>query len=282
MFDAVGSRLFSCLTAGEAFEATRLELAILREHGREIAEAIGPNAQVVDLACGDGSRIALLAEHLREPARIMLADRAEGAAARVAAALAAGDSDLPILAADGESAWTTHVPSFARAARTVAYLPSSLIGELEPREAKDELQRLASECGPRGGLLVAVDLKKDPRELEVAYADQAGVAASFGLNLLARINRELAGTFQLAGFDHRAVFDAPKGRVELQVVSRRWQWAAVHGHWVNFAAGESITTLVAYKYTLEWFSSLAVRAGWKVERTFTDPDRKYALVLLGT
>jgi hypothetical protein len=40
--------------------------------------------------------------------------------------------------------------------------------------------------------------------------------------------------------------------------------------------------MVAYKYTLEWFSSLASSAGWNVDRVFMADDRKYALVLLRT
>jgi dimethylhistidine N-methyltransferase len=282
MFDSVGARLFACLAASEDHYLTRSELDILTSRGAEIAAAIGENAQLVDLACGDGARTTLLAEHLRSPARIALFDRTEHAASRLATTLSAASADLPILAGDGEGPFSARIPSFARAARTVAYLPASSIGELEPRDAKSELHRLAGECGPGGGLLVGVDLKKDAAELERAYADQAGIAASFGLNLLARINRELGGSFQLAAFDHRAFYDRLKGRVELQLVSKRWQWAAVHGQWVNFGAGEAITTLVAYKYTLEWFSSLATSAGWNVERVFTGDDRRYALVLLRT
>ena len=280
MFDAVGSRLFGCLAASEDHYLTRCELDLLRERGADIADAIGENAQLVDLACGDGARTMLLAGHLRHPARVAVFDRTENAASKVASALAANDPELPILAVDALQPFAARVPSFARAARTVAYLPASIIGELEPRDAKNELRRLAGECGAGGGLLVAVDLKKDPAELERAYADHGGVAASFGLNLLARINRELGGSFQLAAFDHRAVYDAAKGRVEVQLVSKRWQWAAVHGQWVNFGAGEAITTLVAFKYTLEWFASLASSAGWSIDKVFTGADRKYALVLL--
>lgn len=169
-----------------------------------------------------------------------------------------------------------------RGERTVAYLPSSIIGELEPRDAKEELRHLADACGAGGGLLVGLDLDKDEARLGAAYADRAGLAASFDLNLLVRINRELGGTFQLDGFEHRARFDRAKGRVEMQLVSKRWQWAAVHGHWFNFAAGEPITTLIATKYTVEWFASVAAAAGWKVERTFADAERRYALVLLTT
>ena len=40
-----------------------------------------------------------------------------------------------------------------------------------------------------------------------AYNDAAGVTAAFNLNLLARINRELAGTFDLAAFRHDAIYN---------------------------------------------------------------------------
>ncbi len=280
MFDTVGARLFACLATGEDHYLARRELAVLHANVAEIASVIGADAQLVDLACGDGARTTLLATHLANPARIAVVDRVTGAASRVGATLGADRPDLPVLALDTRAPWSVHVPAFERAARTVAYLPLGLIGELEPRDAKRELQRLAVECGPRGALLVGIDLERDPRALEAAYADRAGVAASFNMNLLARINRELAGSFQLAAFDHRAVYDRAKGRVELHAVSRRWQWAAVHGHWFNFGAGEAVTTLVAYKYTLEWFSSLAASAGWNVSRAFLADDRKYALLVL--
>jgi dimethylhistidine N-methyltransferase len=282
MFDAVGTRLFACLAASEDHYLTRCELELLTSHAEEVASAIGENAQLVDLACGDGARTQLLAARLQTPARITVIDRAEHAATQLADALAAKSDDLPILAVGGQDPLSARVPSFAHASRTVAYLPASIIGSLEPRDAKTELRRLAAEVGAGGGLLVGVDLKKDPSELERAYDDKEGLAAAFGRNLLARINRELAGSFQLEAFDHRAVYDSAKGRVELQLVSKRWQWVAVHGQWVNFGSGEAITTLVAYKYTLEWFSSLATSAGWKVDRVFTGKDRKYALLLLRT
>ena len=51
--------------------------------------------------------------------------------------------------------------------------------------------------GDDGGLVIGVDLKKDPRLLRAAYNDNTGVTAEFNLNLLSRINRELDGTFEL-------------------------------------------------------------------------------------
>ena len=73
--------------------------------------------------------------------------------------------------------------------------------------------------GASDRLLVGIDLRKDRRALERAYDDDAGVTARFNLNLLARINRELGGRFELAHFAHEAVWREPEGRVELSLVS---------------------------------------------------------------
>ena len=50
----------------------------------------------------------------------------------------------------------------------------------------------------------------------------AGVTAAFNLNLLARINRELGGTFDLDAFAH-APSTTREGRIEMHLVSRRDQ-----------------------------------------------------------
>jgi ABC-type multidrug transport system fused ATPase/permease subunit len=55
--------------------------------------------------------------------------------------------------------------------------------------------------------LLGADLKKDPAILEAAYNDALGVTSAFNLNVLARINRELKGTFDLRAFRHRAFYN---------------------------------------------------------------------------
>ena len=74
---------------------------------------------------------------------------------------------------------------------------------------------------PGGRLIVGVDLKKDARRLVLAYDDAAGVTAAFNLNLLARINRELGGTFDLAAFRHEAIYNPREGRIEMHLESMR-------------------------------------------------------------
>ena len=63
-------------------------------------------------------------------------------------------------------------------------------------------------------MLIGVDLEKNERTLYNAYNDAAGVTARFNLNVLARINRELGGNFDLSAFTHRAIYNrrAPPDR----------------------------------------------------------------------
>ncbi len=56
--------------------------------------------------------------------------------------------------------------------------------------------------GPDGHLVLGTDLVKDPRILEAAYDDSAGVTAEFNRNVLRVVNRELDADFDLTAFDH--------------------------------------------------------------------------------
>ena len=105
----------------------------------------------------------------------------------------------------------------------LGFFPGSTIGNLDPREAGRLLGMLRTTLSPGGRLIVGVDLKKDARKLVLAYNDAAGVTAAFNLNLLARINRELGGDFDLDAFRHHAIYDPRDGRIEMHLVSRRKQ-----------------------------------------------------------
>ena len=101
----------------------------------------------------------------------------------------------------------------------MVYFPGSTIGNLTPQEAQAFLRMTRGQVGPRGAMLVGVDLKKDANVLHAAYNDARGVTAAFNLNLLARINRELGGDFDLRRFAHYAFYNAPLGRIEMHLVS---------------------------------------------------------------
>jgi uncharacterized SAM-dependent methyltransferase len=126
-------------------------------------------------------------------ARLRHANDASPGATRNLAVLQAGGADAGI-PKRGE----------AGAPKLVLWLGSN-VGNLTRAEAAAFLRRVRQTMGPRDRLLIGIDWRKDRTVLEAAYDDAQGVTARFNKNLLARINRELGGHFDLAAFAHRAV-----------------------------------------------------------------------------
>lgn len=125
-----------------------------------------------------------------------------------------------------------------------------------------------------------MDLVKDPAVLVAAYDDAKGVTAAFNKNLLARINRELRGDFDLDAFEHRAVWNAAESRIEMHLVSLKDQVVHVAGQAFRFAEGETIHTENSYKFTIERMATLAAQAGWKLEQRWISREPAFGMVLL--
>jgi uncharacterized SAM-dependent methyltransferase len=134
--------------------------------------------------------------------------------------------------------------------------------------------------GSGGGLLVGFDLDKDESIVWPAYNDGRGVTAAFNLNLLARVNRELGGDFDLDAFTHRALYIREQERVEIHLVSRTAQLVRVAGLEFGFDEGETIHTEYSYKYSLEHIQRLTSRAGFQLIHQWLDPMRYFAVQYL--
>jgi uncharacterized SAM-dependent methyltransferase len=135
-------------------------------------------------------------------------------------------------------------------------------------------------AGTGGRLLIGVDLKKDRLMLEAAYDDAEGVTAEFNLNLLARVNRELGGDFQLKRFRHKAFYDERLGRIEMHLESMYAQFAHAAGERFDFAPGETIHTENSYKYTVTEFQALARRARFEPQHVWTDARNLFSVHLM--
>jgi dimethylhistidine N-methyltransferase len=195
--------------------------------------------------------------------------------------LAAAFPQLPLqpLCADFSKPLRLPIPPRAPR-RTVLYFPGSTIGNFENREAAVLLRKMRNEMGDAGGILIGVDLKKDPALIEAAYNDRAGVTAEFTLNMLARLNREIGSNFELSAFAHRAHYNPMAGRIETHIVSRREQQVKVGRVNVPFRADEAIQVEYSCKYSLEDFAALAARAGLAVKHVWTDPQRMFSVQYL--
>ena len=179
---------------------------------------------------------------------------------------------LKVVPVEGDFSRPLDLPR-RRGARTI-YFPGSTIGNLTPEEAHAFL-RMARDQAER--LVAGVDLKKDANVLHAAYNDSRGVTAAFNLNLLARVNRELGGDFDLKAFSHYAFYNAPVGRIEMHLISLKPQTVGVAGRRFDFQRGESIHTENSYKYSAAEFRALAASAGWRAGKLWTDAKGLFAL-----
>jgi len=281
LYDEQGARLFEEICELEEYYPTRTEIGILEQNIEEIASLLGSGANLVDLGSGSGIKTRLLLDHLDHPTAYWPVDVARAQLLETSARVAL---EYPRVAVEPVHADYTRPFQLPRSptgsGRTTLFFPGSTIGNFEPEDAVRFLRRIAPLCGPEGGLLVGVDLKKSPRSLHAAYNDAQGVTARFNLNLLAHANRELPADFDLDQFQHRAFYEATAGRIEMHLVSRRRQTVAVDGHSFAFANGEPLVTEHSYKYTLNEFRRLAARGGFQIVRVWCDPRAWFSVQYL--
>jgi dimethylhistidine N-methyltransferase len=285
-YDRHGSELFEQICRLPEYYPTRTEKKILRQHAREIARIIGPDAEVVEFGAGAAEKVRLLLDALDRPAGYLPIDISGPHLSAAVAPLQRAYPDVAMRVVAGDFTAQLALPAPLPQARArIGFFPGSTIGNFTPDEALGFLRNAAAMLrgGDRGqasagaGLLIGVDMVKDPAVLHAAYNDSAGVTAAFNLNLLQRINRELNGDFDLDAFDHYAFFQPGQSRIEMHLVSRVAQTVHVCDQRYGFAAGESIHTENSYKYTPARFRQLAERAGFRPAAMWTDEDSLFSL-----
>ena len=264
---------------------TRTERSILRAHAATIATCAGAPLELVELGSGSASKTRLLIESLIDEHGSLVfrpIDISASILEESSKDLLDAHPELEIhgLIGEYEAALRTLAATSSPHPRLVLWLGSS-IGNLTRDEAAVFLTRVRGSLGPRDRLLVGVDLRKDTEVLELAYDDPAGITAAFNLNLLARINRELGGNFDLHAFEHRARYDEEIGRVEMHLVSSQEQVVRIDALDANITFGrdEAIHTENSYKYSDAEIADLAQLANLEVEASWKDEDGLFSLNL---
>ena len=270
-YDAKGSKLFEKICRLPEYYLTRAELSLTRRHIASIGKFAGRGCELLEYGSGESLKTRLLIRALR-PKAYLPVDISASALERAAAQLSRAFPWLRItpVAADFSRPLDLPAPRHPR----VAYFPGSTIGNLTPEDAHGFLVRARAHAGR---MLIGTDLKKDANVLHAAYNDSRGVTAAFNLNLLERINRELGGDFDLRHFAHYAFYNAAHGRIEMHLISLQKQKTSIGRHRFTFERGESIHTENSYKYSVDGFRALAVNAGFRQERCWSDRKGLFAL-----
>ncbi len=280
-YDDRGSALFEQICAQPEYYLTRCEIALMDAHAAGIADELGSGVRLVEYGSGHAIKTRMLLEHLHAPVAYVPVEISPEPLRQSVERLAAEFPQLPLQPLCADFSRPLRLPIPPRAPRrTVLYFPGSTIGNFESREAAMLLRKMRNEMGDAGGILIGVDLKKDPALIEAAYNDRAGITAEFTLNMLARLNREIGSHFELSAFAHRAHYNPMAGRIETHIVSRREQQVKVGRVNVAFRADEAIQVEYSCKYSLEDFAALAARAGLAVQRVWTDPQGMFSVQYL--
>lgn len=273
-YDVAGSRLFERICALPEYYPTRVELALLDRHAAELARLIGRGSEIVEFGAGAIRKVRVLLGALDTPARFVPIDISGDHLLVAADALRLDHPALDVRPVVGDFTQPLALPPAV--GRRVGFFPGGSIGNFDPPQAVALLRRFAAVLAG-GGLLIGVDLVKDPALLHAAYNDGAGVTAAFNLNLWARANREAQADFDLAQWMHCAFYNAPAQRIEMHLVSRCAQRVVVAGAGFDFAEGDSVHTENSYKYTVAGFQALAREAGFEPVACWTDAARRFAL-----
>ena len=280
LYDAEGSRLFDLICQQPEYTLTSTETALLEREAPAIAAALG-RGTLVEFGAGSARKAAPLLQALAQPAYVALdisAEHLEAACARLQGQFPA----VPILGVCCDYSQLEALPEHPLLSGTahLGFFPGSSLGNFEPAAARTLLGQFRRLLGPGGQLLIGIDQPKAVERLEAAYDDAAGVSAAFALNLLRRLNRDLAGTFDLDAFRYRARWQPEHSHIEMALVSQGAQQVELAGRSWSFAAGEALITETSAKYSPEAFLELAASAGWRGAERWSDPAGDLSLHLL--
>ena len=280
LYDAEGSRLFELICQQPEYTLTATETALLEHQAPAIAKALG-RGTLVEFGAGSARKVAPLLRALSDQAYVALdisAEHLAEACTRLQQQFPAADI-LGICCDYSQLQQLPPHPLLSGSAH-LGFFPGSSLGNFEPAAAIALLAQFRRLLGPGGRLLIGIDQPKPVPRLEAAYNDRAGISAAFALNLLQRLNRDLQGTFDPAGFRYQARWVPEASHIEMALVSRRAQEVSVAGRRWSFATGESLITETSAKYSPEAFLELAAAAGWRPQARWSDAADDLSLHLL--
>ncbi|TQV71918.1 L-histidine N(alpha)-methyltransferase [Denitrobaculum tricleocarpae] len=281
-YDTRGSELFEAITGLPEYYPTKTEAKILTACALELSGLAGPRVAMIEYGAGAAVKTRLLLDALEAPLYYAPVDISAAFLRGVAENLAREYPAIAMRPIIGNFLSDLEIPTELQTAqRRLGFFPGSTIGNLSDDEITAFFRRARRQLGEDGMLVIGADLRKSPDILIPAYDDSAGVTAAFNKNLLARINRELGGDFDLERFSHKAVWNDADSRIEMHLVSDIAQSITLLGKSFDFAGGESIHTENSRKFSVPGLQSLAEDCGWRPVRVWEDPQKLFSVQMFG-
>jgi dimethylhistidine N-methyltransferase len=284
-YDELGSQLFEAICLVPEYYLTRAENEILERYANEITGSVAGYKTLLEMGSGSASKTRLVIEALLREQSDLLFMPVDISATALEMSSRVLLQSYPRLRIEAYAAdYFAGLAELGKSerGRTLALFLGSNISNFDPDEAIRFLKAMRSVLHKGDALLLGADLKKDTRVLEAAYNDALGVTSAFNLNVLARINRELGGNFDLRSFKHYAFYNPEVGRIEIYIQSLIAQRVRIEqlDLEVDFAADELIHTENSYKYDQAGIEKIASTTGFERTRTWLDAEERFSSNLL--
>jgi dimethylhistidine N-methyltransferase len=277
-YDELGSALFEAITLLPEYGLTRADERLLERHAAAIVHLAGSPRAVVELGSGSGRKTRHVLAALERPLYRPI-DISPAALATCTAQLSDVATVEPV---HGEWLPALHQIAKSRSREPILLLfLGSSVGNLARSELSAFFSSLRRALQPHDHFLLGADLVKPIPVMCSAYDDPVGVTAAFNLNVLARINRELGGTFDLRSFRHEARWNSVERAIEMHLVATKTHTVAIGtlGRAVTFRQDESIWTESSHKFTPPELLKFAHDSGFKPLSTWVDEEWPFAEVL---
>lgn len=281
-YDDNGSRIFQEIMDMPDYYLTNAELEILSLQAAEIHQSLDFNDgyNIIELGAGDGLKTkAFLSYLVRQNIDVTYCplDISQEAMNLLQADLKEDLPTLEIRPLVGDYFEVLSEIDLSNRPTLFLFLGSN-IGNYEKNQAADLLQLFGKYMKIGDQMLVGFDLKKNPKTILNAYYDKYGITKRFNLNLLHRMNAELAANFQVDDFDFYAYYNPISGDVRSYLVSLKKQVVYIGAikKTISFEANELIFTELSKKYSLDEIENIAKASDFKLKQHFSDEANLFA------
>ena len=276
-YDYRGSKLFEQITKLKEYNPTRTEIKILKDNKIEIANKIGKRAVLIEPGAGDIKKIAIFLNNLDTPKKYIPLDISEDYIKKVSKTFKKKFPKIAITPIGYDFSGNNKLPFKILPSENVTiFFPGSTIGNFNKKDAIKFLKMLKTKFKAKK-IIIGADLVKNIPTLISAYDDKKGVTKKFNKNILKRINSELGGNIDLNSYKHLAIYNKSKNRIEMKLKAIKKNNISINGSNYSIKKNEEIHTENSHKYTIQSFKNLAIKAGWKIKKTWVDDKKLFSV-----
>jgi len=284
-YDKKGDELFQKIMQCEEYYLTNCEMEIFSTQTAALADIIidqHNNFDVVELGPGDAVKSLYLLKELVSKNAIdtyFPVDISNNIIDLLQKKIPEQLPELNIHGLNGEYlSMLTSAKKISDKIKLVLFLGSN-IGNIPKEEVNEFCRQLRGQLSVGDMVLIGIDLKKNPKQIRLAYDDSKGYTREFNLNLLRRINRELGGNYVIEDFEHYATYDPVTGACRSFLVSLKDQQVIIGNASFNFLKNETVFMEISQKYSIEQTDEIARQSGFEPVAHFFDKNKWFTDVI---